>query len=44
MPPSDPSGLPPLKHAHDRILLALAERDLHGYAIRKDVAAAMKSP
>jgi len=39
MSPSDPESLLPLPAATFHILIALAETDLHGYAIIQDVAA-----
>lgn len=38
MSPDDPTTYLPLRPAHYLILLSLAEGDLHGYAIKKDVA------
>ncbi len=34
----DPAGLIPLKHSTYRVLLALAENELHGYAIMQAVS------
>jgi len=36
--PKDPAGLTPLKHSTYRVLLALADEELHGYAIMQALA------
>lgn len=38
MPPFDPTRMLPLKPAHYLMLLVLADGDLHGYAIKKEIA------